>query len=58
MKSMMHEHLELTFKEATDRMHGDYAADLADHDAVHAQALRMADMLSAGIAKQFAKKLE
>jgi hypothetical protein len=58
MKSMMHEHLELTYNETTHRLHGEYAADIADFDQIQAQALKMADMLSAGILKQFARKFE
>ena len=53
MRSMFREHLDLTLKEATDRLQGNFAADIADYDVVHSQALEMADMLSDGIIAQF-----
>ena len=51
--SMMHEHLRLTTKEAVDHLKGNYAADVADYDAVHGEILMMADSLSSGIVSQF-----
>ena len=56
MKQMMHDHLDLTTAEVQDRLKGDYEADIADYEKVHEQILRMADMLSDGIVKQFPKK--
>lgn len=56
MKKMMREHLDLTLGEATARLKGDWTADIAAYDKVHAQILGMADMLSAGIIRQFAAK--
>jgi len=56
MKSMMHEHLKLTTDEAVARLHGDWAADVKAYDAVQEQILKMADMLSMGIVKQFPNK--
>ena len=56
MKSMMHEHLDLTTAEAVARLHGDWAADIKAYDQVHEQILHMADGLSAGIMKQFPDK--
>lgn len=53
MTSMMHEHLDLTLEEATARLTGDYAADVAAYDKIHNQILEMADMLSDGIVAQF-----
>lgn len=56
LKSMMKSHLDLTLKEALDRLGGHFAADVADYDQVHAEILEMADTLSAGIIAQFPKK--
>jgi hypothetical protein len=52
-KAMMREHLKLTTDEAVARLQGNWAADVAAYDAIHRQALHMADMLSDGIVKQF-----
>jgi hypothetical protein len=53
LTSMMREHLDLTLEEATARLTGDYAADVAAYDRIHNQILEMADMLSDGIVAQF-----
>ena len=53
MKKMMHEHLDLTTAEVLARLQGDWATDVAAYEKVHAEILKMADMLSAGIIKQF-----
>ncbi len=53
MKAMMKEHLDLTLEEATARLSGDFAADVAAFDKIYDQILEMADMLSTGIANQF-----
>jgi len=58
MKQMMHDHLDLTTEEVSARLKGDWAADIAAYEKVHQQILRMADMLSTGISKQFPKKFE
>jgi hypothetical protein len=56
MKAMMREHLKLTTDEAVARLKGDWAADVAAYDAIHRQALHMADMLSTGIVAQFPRR--
>ncbi|CAN5441250.1 hypothetical protein BH20ACI3_BH20ACI3_19430 [soil metagenome] len=52
----MHDHLNLTTNEVVARLHGDWAGDIAAYDSVHSQILQMADMLSAGIVKQYPGK--
>ena len=56
MKAMLHEHLRLTTDEVVARLQADWAADVAAYDAIHLQALEMADMLSTGIVNQFPKR--
>ncbi len=53
MAAMMREHLDLTLQEASARLTGDWAADIAAYDQIHVQGLHMADMLSDGIISQF-----
>jgi len=55
MKEMMKSHLDLTLKEAAAHLQGDYPTDIAAYDEVHAEILKMADMLSMGIMDQFPK---
>ena len=57
MRTMMHDHLNLTTNEVVARLHGDWAADVRAYDAVHEQILKMADMLAMGIANQFPNKV-
>lgn len=58
MKSMMRHHLDLTAAEVAAGLTKNWAADIAAYDEVHAQILKMADMLSAGIVKQFPAKFK
>jgi hypothetical protein len=53
MKVMLRAHLDLTIEEAIAQRDGNFAASIAAYDRVHLQALEMADMLSAGIIRQF-----
>jgi hypothetical protein len=53
MKAEMHKHLDLTTQEAVARLQGNWDADVAAYDKVHAHILHMSDMLSSGIVKQF-----
>jgi hypothetical protein len=56
MKAMLAQHLTLTTQEAVARLQGDWAADVAAYDKIHRHALGMADMLSSGLVKQFARR--
>jgi hypothetical protein len=56
MNTMMRQHLALTTKEATARLQGNWTADVDACDQVHAEILKMADMLSSGIVRQFANR--
>lgn len=58
LQMMMKSHLDLTLKEASDRLQGKYADDIADYDLVHNEILSMADMLSLGIIHQFPNKFK
>jgi hypothetical protein len=57
MKSMMRAHLKLTTSELEAHLKGNWKADVAAYDEIHGQILKMADMLSDGIAKQVPAKL-
>jgi hypothetical protein len=56
LDSMMKTHLDLTLQEASDQLGGNYAASVADFDAVETEIIGMADTLSTGIIAQFPQK--
>ncbi|MEI9429836.1 acetylglutamate kinase [Mesorhizobium sp. Cs1299R1N3] len=58
MKEMLHKHLELTTSEVVGRLKKDWAADIKSYDEGHVHMLKFADMLTAGIAKQFPDKFK
>jgi hypothetical protein len=53
VREMMKTHLDQTLDEATHRLQGNYAADIADYERIHRHILEMADTLSTGIIAQF-----
>jgi hypothetical protein len=58
LKEAMHMHLTTTLDEANAHLTGDWEADVAAYDAVHDHILKMADILSTGIIKQFPDKFQ
>jgi len=52
-QDMMHEHLKLLTGEVATRLAGNYIENVATSDAIEAQVLEMADMMSYGIFQQF-----
>lgn len=58
MKTMMDTHLALTTEEALARKNKMYNADVKAYDMIHDEILKMADMLSSGIVKQFPDKFK
>ncbi len=58
VKMMMHDHLKLTTDEAVARIKKDYDGDIKAYDNVHDEILKMADMLSEGIIRQFPEKFK
>jgi hypothetical protein len=56
MRSMMRTHLDQTLEEASDRLAGNFGADIADYEAVHHHILLMADAITNGIIAQFPQK--
>lgn len=55
-KAMLHEHLALTKAEAVHMLTKDYAAGISTYDEIERQALKMADVMTAGIVMQFPDK--
>jgi hypothetical protein len=56
LDAMMKDHLDRTLEEAVARLEGRYADDIDAYEAIHADILAMADMLSDGIVAQFPEK--
>lgn len=56
MAEMMRAHLDQTIAEATARLNGDWAADVAEYDRIHLHILDMADALADGIVTQFPRR--
>jgi hypothetical protein len=50
--SMLQRHLDLTTQEATSRLRGDWAGDIAAYDQNHTHMLMFSDMLADGIERQ------
>lgn len=58
MKPMMHEHLDVTIAEVVARLNKDWTGDIAAYETVHEHILKMADLLSSGLFKQFPDKFK
>lgn len=58
MQMMMHEHLQLTTDEVTFRINRDYLGDVTAYDKVNAAILKMSDMFTIGIVRQFPEKFK
>jgi hypothetical protein len=56
LRAAMRTHLDQTITEASHELTGDYAASVADYEAIQAHILDMADLLSSGIMRQFPKR--
>jgi hypothetical protein len=56
LRAEMRHHLDLTLQEAQARLGANWAADIAAYDAIHQHILGMADLLSAGIVRQFPRQ--
>jgi hypothetical protein len=56
ISALMRGHLDQTLDEAAHRLAGDFAADIRDYDRIHRHILEMADAISDGIIKQFARR--
>lgn len=52
-RNLLHDHLRMTADEATARLSGEYLKDSIIFDMIEEQALTMADVMTAGMIKQF-----
>lgn len=55
-QKMLHEHLALTKSEAVDILTGNYEEGINLYDQIEKQALKMADVMTKGIIRQFPEK--
>ena len=58
LQDMLYMHLEYTTQEVVSRLKKDWEADIAAYDKGHEHMLMFADMLTAGIVKQFPAKFK
>lgn len=58
LADMMRTHLDDTLAEASARLSGDWAGDIAAYDRIHTHILDIADALAAGIVEQFPDRFE
>jgi hypothetical protein len=58
MKNMLYKHLGTTTNEVVSRLKKDWPGDIAAYDEGHAHMMMFADMLTAGIVKQFPDKFK
>lgn len=52
-RAMLYDHLCMTENELTYRLKKDYESEISEYDSIDMQVLRIADMMSDGIIKQF-----
>jgi len=52
-KTMLYEHLKMTKSEAVNILTNNYEKSIMDYDEIEKQALKMADIMAEGIARQF-----
>lgn len=52
-RAMLYDHLYMTENEMSYRLKGDYESEISEYDVIDSQILRIADMMSDGIIKQF-----
>jgi hypothetical protein len=58
MRAMLREHLDTTAQEVSAGLKKDWGSDIKAYDKLHWQILKMADVLSSGVVRQFPDKFE